>query len=90
MQQRLLQGNAINSSDEDDEEMPDGGLGVAKTQKNTTVLHFKRKFKSGGAVQMKRKRAGRFGRQAGYDDGSDSYSSDEDSDDENDFDYGEV
>ena len=33
---------------------------------------------------MKRRRAGRFGRQAGYEDGEDSFSSDEDSDEDDD------
>ena len=70
VQQRLLQGNAVNSSDEDDDAAADDanfnidGVG-GKNLKNTTVLHFKRKYKSGAAVQMKRRRAGRFGRQAG-------------------------
>lgn len=86
----MLQGNAINSSDEEDgagEQLDNAaGPGVAggKNLKNTTVMHFKRQYKSSAAMQMKRRRAGRFGRQAGYEDDEDSFSSDEDSDEEDD------
>ena len=50
----------MNSSDEEDNN-PEN---FAENSKQT-VLHFKRKFKSGAAADLKRRRAGRFGRQAG-------------------------
>lgn len=85
VQNRLLQGNAVNSSDEDNDDNNDGGLG--QNGKNTTVMHFKRKFKSGAATETRRRRAGRFGRRAGEDGGEESdvsYGSEEDSDDSDD------
>ena len=84
VQNRLLQGNAVNSSDEDNDDLNEGS---GKNGKNTTVLHFKRKFKSGAATDTRRRRAGRFGRRAGQDDGDDSdasYGSEGNSDDSDD------
>lgn len=71
VQKRLIDGNEVNSSD--DEDVPADGI---KSGKTSTVLHFKRKFKSSVANETRRRRAGRFGRRMG-DSGS---SSDEGSD----------
>ena len=83
VQNRLLHGNAVNSSDEDDGAKNEFA-GGSKSSK--TVMHFKRKTKSGAAAQIKRQRAGRFGRKLGEagglsDETDSSYASGEDSED---------
>ena len=92
VQKRLIDKNMVNSSDEEDEDRnrdnaymkdvdPAGGAGAQGGK--TTVLHFKRNFKSGAAADARRRRAGRFGKRAGMDDSdSDSQDSDDESSEE--------
>lgn len=73
VQRRFVDGNAVNSSDEEDNDIVRVGSDQKDGQKGGksgagTVLHFKRKFNQGAAADVRRRRAGRWGKQAGMED----------------------